>query len=716
MNWKWIRGDEGSMPQGATQQGFADAAEGPASAPGGLTALLATLLKRLRRSADWRVDMPDVLRAIAEELDCHRAILFRLLETPDQGFLQRVETIWIDGRFSDPDVLPKPMLQETVVNDPFLRQVATDGRKAAVFTGNTREIPGHLHAELTRQNVKSFISLPVFAHGHLWGSLAINDCAREREWTPDEIAATEILVMSIGNAIDRAESDAHVSEVIRAAMVQGSLDAVVVLDEVGNIIEFNPAAEKMYGWKKEEVLGKDVLHTLIPPFYRGDYSNGGDYLNGRGSPMVGRRLETISTHKSGEIFPIELTGSQVQVADRRIYIGSIRDLRPARAAEDEINSQREKLHQNEKMAAMGSLLAGVSHELNNPLAVVVAQSTLLHEFAPDAATKARAEKVRAAAERCGRIVKSFLGMVRLHPPAQVETDLNAVVRAALEVTAYGARSSGIAITTDLSPAPLPVLGDADHLTQVVANFLVNSQHALAGRPPGSRRITVRTFRTEGGEFGFSVEDNGPGVPEPIRERIFESYFTTKPVGVGTGIGLSISRSIVERHRGKLRFEPVEPNGARFVVELPAMQGAETAQTVGQTASQGLRHALIIDDEPDVAGALADILELMGLKSRIVSAWTSADAMLDGFHTDIVFSDLRMPGIDGAAIYRALLDKRPDFARRFVLVTGDMLGARAEVEALPAHLRPQVLEKPFSTLDVRGVLAAIGEQVLAAKAV
>ena len=287
-------------------------------------------------------------------------------------------------------------------------------------------------------------------------------------------------------------------------------------------------------------------------------------MTGRGAPMLGRRMETVTQNAAGEIFPIELTANEVKVADRRIFLGSIRDLRERRQAEDEINRQREKLHQNEKMAAMGSLLAGVSHELNNPLAVVVAQSTLLHEFSTDPQTKARAEKVRAAAERCGRIVKSFLGMVRLHPTAQTETDLNQVVRSALEVTAYGARSSGIGVDTEFAEGgPLVVLGDADHLTQVAANFLVNSQHALAGSADATAASRCAPSARRSGTAGFSVEDNGPGIPPDIRDRIFKSYFTTKPVGVGTGIGLSISKSIVERHNGKIWFEEV-PLGRRAI--------------------------------------------------------------------------------------------------------------------------------------------------------
>ncbi|WP_170950282.1 MULTISPECIES: sensor histidine kinase [unclassified Mesorhizobium] len=666
------------------------------------------VVRRLREAGDWQREMDSILEALCRSLDCQRGILFRLRELPGEGFAQSVASYWIDPAFGGELASPTVIMQSIINSDPLLEQLQEDERQGKVFAGHTRDLDGFLRADFEKQNIKSFISVSVFAHGHLWGTLAVNDCAAEREWTDEEEATLHIIALAIGDAIERSPSEAHASEVIRRTMLQASLDAIIVIDEAGSIIEFNPAAEKMFGFKRSDILGKDLIDTIVPHYYRKGYSSGAEYMAGRGAPMVGQRLETVTQNAAGEIFPIELTATEMRVADRRLIFGSIRDLREKLHAEEEINRQREKLHQNEKMAAMGSLLAGVSHELNNPLAVVVAQSTLLHEFAADPQTKVRAEKVRAAAERCGRIVKSFLSMVRLHPTEQAETDLNQVMRSALEVTAYGARSSGIIIDTDFANGPLLAMADADHVTQVAANFLINSQHALAGIT-GERRIKVRTFRSERGNPGFSVEDNGPGIPDAIRSRIFESYFTTKPVGVGTGIGLSISKSIVERHNGNIWFEEVQPHGARFVVQLPAIVGNAAKAGEGPARSSGLRHALIIDDEPDVAGSLSDILELMGLKSRLVPSWTSAGEVLSGqMPPDIVFSDLRMPGTSGISIYRELLAERPGLAQRFVLVTGDLIGAKAEIEALPPQQRPQILEKPFSTLDVRGILATVAD--------
>ncbi len=667
----------------------------------------ARIAHRLHDAIDWHGEIAELLELLGRSCSGHRAILFRLEDMAGQGLTQSVAAYWVDSSIAEIAAPPSIIPQAVVHMDPLLGRIAREGRQGKMFAGLTRDIEGFLRQDFENQRIVSFLSVPVWANGTAWGSLAVNDCVEERVWTDEIKAAMEIVALAIGDAIERLQSDQHVSEVVRRTMIQASLDAIIVIDETGAVIEFNPAAEKMFGYRRSDILGRDLLHMIVPHYYRRGYSTGAEYMAGRGAPMIGQRLETVTQNAAGEIFPIELTATEIKVADRRLIFGSIRDLREKLRAEEEIHRQRERLHQNEKMAAMGSLLAGVSHELNNPLAVVVAQSTLLHEFAADAPTKIRAEKVRAAAERCGRIVKSFLSMVRLHPSSQIETDLNQVVRAALELTAYGARSNGILIDSDFATGPLLAMADADHITQVAANFLINSQHALAG-VQHERRIIVRTFRADNGNPRFSVEDNGPGVPEPIRHRIFESYFTTKPVGVGTGIGLSISKAIVERHEGQVWFESVEPQGARFVVELPGIASATAAVVDGRAKSSGLRHALIIDDEPDVAASLSDILELMGIKSRIARGWLSLAQTLSDLQPDIVFSDLRMPGTGGMEIYRRLQAERPALARRFVVVTGDLVGAKAEIEALPVADRPLILEKPFSTLDVRGVLAAIAE--------
>jgi PAS domain S-box-containing protein len=142
------------------------------------------------------------------------------------------------------------------------------------------------------------MSVTVFANGHLWGTLAVNDCTVERRWTEEEKAAAEIVAMAIGAAIERSLSDAHVSEIIRQTMLQASLDAIIVIDETASIIEFNPAAERIFGFKRSDILGKDMMDTIVPHFYRKGYATGQDYMAGRGAPMIGQRMETV-TQTSG---------------------------------------------------------------------------------------------------------------------------------------------------------------------------------------------------------------------------------------------------------------------------------------------------------------------------------------------------------------------------------------------------------------------------------
>lgn len=252
-------------------------------------------------------------------------------------------------------------------------------------------------------------------------------------------------------------------------------------------------------------------------------------------------------------------------------IARIAALEAALAAERRLARDRESLHQADKLSAMGSLLAGVAHELNNPLAILVAQSELLVATSGSEDQRRRAERIHAAAERAGRIVKGFLAMARQRPERREPLQLNDLVRTAVGMLGSSLRKQDIDLVLDLAPDLPAVVADQDSLGQVVANLVVNAQHALADRAE-PRRITVAT-RREGAMLSLSVADNGPGVPADMAERIFEPYSTTREPGFGTGIGLAVAKTAVEAHGGTLAYRPGPEGGALFVVTLPLAEQA-----------------------------------------------------------------------------------------------------------------------------------------------
>lgn len=408
-------------------------------------------------------------------------------------------------------------------------------------------------------------------------------------------------------------------------------------------------------------------------------------------------FEIMLRRTDGTPVPTSLTSRGILFQGEPALVTSSVDLTALRAAQAEAARSREALHQSEKLTALGSLLAGVAHELNNPLSVVVGYSSMLMEFGAEPATLARVEKIHAAAERCARIVRTFLAMARARAPKRGPVSLQDVVLGALDLTAYSLRSADVMVETDL-PAAMPLVeADADQLHQVVINLIVNAQQALLGSAL-PRKLAIRSWR-EGGEAVLEVADNGPGMEPDVAKRAFEPFFTTKPQGVGTGVGLSVCDGIVAAHGGRIVLDTAPDAGARFRVHLPL--SATEAEAVVAPATDGRRsgRVLVVDDEPEIAALIAERLSNDGFEAITASSGRRALAALAAGRFDAVISDLRMPDIDGLTLAREIREHWPTLVHRVLLVTGDALGAAADDQI--AEMDLPVFEKP---LDL-GALAA-----------
>jgi signal transduction histidine kinase len=372
-----------------------------------------------------------------------------------------------------------------------------------------------------------------------------------------------------------------------------------------------------------------------------------------------------------------------------------------RSLEQIIAERTQRLVQSEKVATMGSLLAGVAHELNNPLAIVMGQSHLLRNGAREPALVQRAEKILAGADRCARIVRNFLALARQQPPERTPVALNSIVQEAVELLGYDLRTSNVEVTFDLADTVPVIWADGHQIHQVVVNLVVNAIQAM--RPMDTqRRLAIRTGMTaDPARVLIEVKDSGPGIPAAVQARIFEPFFTTKPQGEGTGLGLSLCRRTLEEHGGTITVESEVGHGAAFRLELPVV--ACPAPAVEAAAPESLtpiagKAILIVDDEADIAATLAEALQGDGHQIGIADNGAMALEMLGQRAYDLVLSDTKMPKLDGEHFYAEVERRFPNLRHRIVFVTGDILNRekRAFLERTGA---PHVL-KPFDLPEVR----------------
>lgn len=584
----------------------------------------------------------------------------------------------------------------------YLRQPASAllGRTIREIIGEevyARMRPDPIHRQLFERCLAGETTIWEGWLGYLEGERYVH-----RTYYPYRDGAGEVVGV-VGYSRDLTELKS--SEAQYAAITAAALDCIIVFDETGSVVEFNPTAEQTLGLARAQAIGRQVgsfvdldgLQTLARTPCAAPHAT---------PDWVGRRIETDAIRADGSRFPAELAVGEVHLPSRRLFTAYLRDLTSVRQAEAEIQRQREALHENEKMAAFGSLLAGVAHELNNPLSIVMGNAMMLGEEARELAPALipRTDRIQAAAERCGRIVRSFLALARQNRSQVKLMAIGAAVQTALELLAYSLRASGVVVERDL-PDDLPqVPCDHDQFNQVLSNLLVNARQVLEARPP-PRCIRI-SARAEDGYVSLAVADNGPGVPEALRGQIFDPFFTTKPAGIGMGIGLAVSRSIVEVHGGSLALEEAPGGGACFVIRLPRREPGEPAveEAASPVVVQRRQPALVLDDEAEIAALLADMLAREGFDCDVVDNGEAALKCLAERDYAVILCDLRMPGVDGAAVYEWLSQQRPHLCQRVGFVTGDTLGASSE-GFLARAARP-VLEKPFMPASVRQLLAEI----------
>lgn len=476
---------------------------------------------------------------------------------------------------------------------------------------------------------------------------------------------------------------------------------------------YSDRSRDMHGLGRELRLDARTLKSYIHP---DDWDLVLDSYR-KGFPGDAIELEHRVVWPNGDVRWVQSIGTALRDADGKVHTvsGIHLDITGRRRAEEELARSRDALLQSEKLAALGALLAGVSHELNNPLAAIVGQAEMLQEDARGTIFEERARKIAAAAERSARIVQTFLAMARRGEPEAELVDMNALIASALEITEYALRTAGIAVRVDFGTRLPPIRGDRDQLHQVLVNLIVNAQQAMEKGEAFEKVLTVRTSVNQAGHILTDIADTGPGVPEAVRNRIFEPFFTTKRVssGGGTGIGLSFSQGIVEAHGGTIRVEPSK-RGAHFRIDLPPAPGAPAAVVVpGEEPARraipadlvaARRKALIVEDEPDVADTLRELIEREGYDVTVAANGTEAFFALDHDEFDLLFSDLRMPLLNGPELYERLSEIRPELVKRMAFVTGDTMGDSMG-EFLKDAGRP-ILEKPFTKAGIRAVLAAL----------
>jgi two-component system NtrC family sensor kinase len=482
-----------------------------------------------------------------------------------------------------------------------------------------------------------------------------------------------------------------------AAVVEQTGDIILITRPDARIEHANIAAVRASGYPRERLAMMNLTDLLVPAEHP-RVNQIGAHVRTRG--VWRGTLQHLRA--DGSTFPAASTVVALRDADGHVthFVGVQRDVT------DEVR-MRDQLVHSERLSAVGELVAGVAHEINNPLQSIVGCVELLMEQGGDAERLRDLKLVRQEAARAGQIVRNLLAFVRRGSPDRSPADLNEIVRATAELRKFHLVQRGIDLQLELAPGRVPVLANRDELQQVLVNLILNAEHALDAAATPDGRIVLRTS-VEDGMSVLRVSDNGPGISPDLQGRVFEPFFTTKDVGEGTGLGLSISLGIAHAHGGTLELCAGTGQGACFKLSIPATDDEQAAvkpaavPAIARRRGAAAPRALVVEDEAPVRRLIVRFLRRRGYEVREVESCAGVrQAAASGACFDLILSDVRLNDGNGAACVGGVLAERPAFAERVIFVTGD---AGAIAKAAPELAAFPVLPKPFTSADLDRMLA------------
>jgi two-component system NtrC family sensor kinase len=421
---------------------------------------------------------------------------------------------------------------------------------------------------------RSEMALPLRARGEIIGALDVQ--SREPEaFSDQDVAVLQTLADQVATAISnarlydqaqkeiierkQAEEEIRQLKEFNEGIVQGMEEGIMIENAEGYITFVNPKMAELLGYTEQELVGKHWSEIIAPSCLSQVEKESNKRLEG-----ISSRYETALLHKDGNQVP-GLISARPLFKDGE-YVGTLgvfTDL-------TEIKGMQQQLIQAGKLAAIGQLVAGVAHELNNPLASVVGYSELLLRAECSDEIKRDLERINRQGVRAARIVENLLTFARRREPRKKSINLNDVVERSLELQGHQLELDRISIVKELDEALPPAMADPFQMQQVFMNIIGNAHQALRDWG-GERRLRVRS-ELQGDMIHLEFADSGPGIPAEVMGRLFEPFFTTREVGEGTGLGLSIAYGIVEAHGGRIWADSEVGKGTTFRVRLPISVG------------------------------------------------------------------------------------------------------------------------------------------------